>query len=169
MSIDIKGYVCGYWREQKGGSMALKRKRRRYESDLMYVFRCYGHQNIRARHSKTIEFTVDREIEVKADCIIGVGAIFDANELKKFEGRVLITVECDGLVDEFHAIVNPGFDDDREMVLRRSRYCSKRTFGVMLSKGADGLNRDIAKLMREPGREMVVTVLQKPVRKLPTE
>ena len=169
MGIDIEELVCGYWREQKGGSMALKRKRRRYESDLMYAFRCYGHQNIRARHSKTIEFTGDGEIEVKADCIIGVGANYDVHELKKFNGKVLITVECHGLIDECHAIVNPGFNDDVEIVLRKSRYCSKRTFGVMLSKGADGLNRDIAKLMREPGREMVVTVFQKPVRKLPTE
>ena len=39
----------------------------------------------------------------------------------------------------------------------------------MLDKGADGLKRGIAELMRQPAREMIVTVYQKPVRKLPVE
>lgn len=147
--------------------MALKRERRRYESELRYVFRCYGHRNVRAKHVKTIEFTRDREIGVRADCVVGVGADFELAELKKFRGKILITVECGGMVDEFHAIVNPNFSDEREVVLRKSRYSSARTFGVMLNKGSDGLKRDIAELMREPGREMAVRMYQKPVRKLP--
>ncbi len=149
--------------------MALKRRRRRYESELKRSFRCYGHPNIRAKHSKTIEFTKDTEIELCADCIIGVDADFDLNELKKFRDKILITVECGGLVDEFHAIVNPDFNDDREVVLRKSRYRSRRTFGVMLNKGADGLNRSVAELMRQPDTEMIVSIYQKPVRKLPVE
>ena len=149
--------------------MSLKRKRRRYEAEGRYVFRCYGHRNVRAKHGKTIEFTKDDEIGVKADCVVGVRADFELAELKRFEGKILITVECGDAVDEFHAIVNPDFCDEREMVLRKGRYSSGRTFGVMLNKGADGLKREMAKLMREPGAEMVVTVYQKPVKKVSAE
>ncbi len=149
--------------------MAMKRKRRRYESELRYVFRCYGHRNIRAKHPKTIEFTKDEEIGAKADCIIGVKADYDLSELKRFRGNILITIECNEIADEFHAIVNPNFSNEREVVLRKSRYRSPRTFGVMLNKGANGLKRDIARLMQVPEKEMVVTVYQKPVRKLPVE
>jgi hypothetical protein len=149
--------------------MALKRKKRRYESNLEYSFRCYGHPNVRAKHPKTIEFTKDTEIGLKADCIIGVDADFDLGELKKFRERILIAVQCGGLADEFHAIANPDFDDDREVVIRKSRYRCRRTFGVMLNKGANGLKRGMAELMRRPTSEMIVTVYQKPVKKLPVE
>ena len=149
--------------------MAMKRKRRRYESELRYVFRCYGHRNIRAKHTKTIEFTKDEEIGLKADCIIGVKADYDLSKLKRFRDNILITIECDEIADEFHAIVNPNFSDESEVVLRKSRYRSPRTFGVMLNKGADGLKRDIARLMQEPEKEMTVTVYQKPVRKQTVE
>ena len=146
--------------------MALKRKKREYESEVNYVFRCYGHGNIRAKHEKTIEFTKDGEISVKADCIIGVRADFDLEELREFRDKVLVVVECGDFQDEFHAIVNPDFSDEREMVLRKSRYSTARTFGVMLSKGAAGLKREIVRMMRDPGREMIVTVHQKPVRRM---
>jgi len=149
--------------------MALRRKRWRYESEVEYVFRCWGCPNIRAKHGKTIEFTRDDEIGIRADCVIGIRADFELGELKKFKGKILISVECGGVVDEFHAIVNPNFSDDREVVLRKSRYSSARTFGVMLNKGADGLKRDIAKLMRNPEQEMIVRIFQKPVRKIVAE
>ena len=149
--------------------MALKRKTHKYISDLMYAFNCFGHPNIRAKHSKTIEFTKDADISIKADCIIGVRADFKTQEIKKFTGKIFLTVECDGIIDEFHAIVNPGFKDDREVVFRKGKFISQRTFGVMLNKGADGLKREIANKMREPDKEMRVTIFQKPIVKLLTE
>ena len=149
--------------------MALTRKIHKYSSELIYSFECFGHPNIRAKHSKTIEFTKDADISIKADCIIGVCANFDKNELKKINGKVLLTVECDGTADEFHSIVNPSFDDNREVVLRKGRFISQRTYGIMLNKGADGLKREIVKKMREPDKIMRITIFQKPVIKLPNE
>jgi uncharacterized protein len=146
--------------------MSLKRKIRKYDSEVKYCFRCFGHPNIRAKHSKTIEFTKDAEIGVKADCIIGVKADFESLELKEFKGRILIVVESEDVTDEFHAMVNPDYNDDREVVLRKGQYLSERTFGIMLNKGADGLKREIANKMRKSGKEMLVTIYQKPVIKL---
>ncbi len=125
---------------------------------MRYVFHCFGHENIRAKHAKTIEFTKDADLTPKGDCIIGVRADYDLQSVQKLQGRIRITVEVNGLQDVFRASVNPAFDDDHEMVLRRSRFRSKRTLGVNLNKGAAGLDRDIVRLMRDPQAEMKVTL-----------
>ncbi len=124
----------------------------------MYVFHCYGHENIRATHPKTIEFTKDTDLTVRGDCIVGVRATFDASELKKLKGKVRITVEVNGLQDVFKAVINPYFDDDHEIVFRKSRYSSRRTLGNQLSKGSNRLDRDIVELMQTPDTVMKVTV-----------
>jgi len=123
---------------------------------MRYVFHCFGHENIRAKHPKTIEFTKDAHLTPRGDCIIGVGADFDLHSVKRLRGRIRITLEVNGLQDTFWASVNPDFEDDHEMVFRKSGFRSKRTLGVKLSKGANGLNRDIVRLMRDPKTKMKV-------------
>jgi hypothetical protein len=125
---------------------------------MKYVFHCSGHENVRAKHAKTIEFTKDAHLTPKGDCIIGIQADFDLASVKELQGKVKITVEVDGLQDTFWAIINPGFDDEHEMVFRRSRFRSKRTLGIRLNKGAIGLDRDIVQLMRNPETRMKVTL-----------
>ena len=125
---------------------------------MKYVFHCYGHENIRATHVKTIEFTREREITPRGDCIIGTGAEFDASEMQRLSGKVRITVEVGGLRDTFKARINPNFEDDREIVFRKSRYHSKRTLGFGLSKGANRLDREIVKIMQNPASVMTVSI-----------
>ena len=125
---------------------------------VRYVFHCHGHENIRAKHNKTIEFTKDEDLTPRGDCIIGVGADFDLLTVKGLAGWIRISVEVDGVQDTFSAFVNPDFGDDHEMVFRRSRFRSKRTLGVSLNKGAFGLKRDIVQSMRNPKARMKVTL-----------
>lgn len=125
---------------------------------MTYTFHCFGHENIRAKHDKTIEFTVDSELTHRGDCIIGVRADFDPAEVKKLAGKVRITVEVEGLSDRFYALINPDFSSGQEMVFRRSRYNSDRTLGFNLNKGAIGLDREIVRLMKNPAAVMKVTL-----------
>jgi len=125
---------------------------------MSYAFYCFGHENIRAKHAKTIEFTRDAHLSTRGDCIIGVRADFDLSSVKRLRGRIRITVEVNGLQDTFRALVNPDFDDDHEMVFRRSGCRSKRTLGVYLNKGAVGLDREIVRLMRDSQAKMKVTL-----------
>ena len=125
---------------------------------MRYVFHCFGHENVRAKHPKTIEFTKDAHLTPRGDCIIGLKADFDLPSVKRLRGRIRITVEVNGLQDTFWAFVNPDFDDDHEMVFRRSRFRSKRTLGIHLNKGAIGLDRDIVRLMRSPETKMKVVL-----------
>ena len=48
-----------------------------------YSFFAYGHKNILATHKTTIEFTKDRELSLRGNCILGVNADFNLIELKK--------------------------------------------------------------------------------------
>jgi hypothetical protein len=123
-----------------------------------YTFRCYGHENIRAKHHKTIEFTKDMDLTRHGTCILGVSADFDVDRLKTLSGKIKITVEVEGLTDKFYATINPDFDDEHEIVFRRSRYRSRRTLGVLLNKGANTLRRDIVQLMKDPKQVMEVTL-----------
>ncbi len=125
---------------------------------MKHIFHCYGHKNIRATHYKTIEFTKDLHLTAKGDCIIGVKADFDASELKKLRGKVRITVDVNGMKDTFKAVINPYFDDDHEIVFRKSTYSSKRTLGNKLNKGAHRLERAIVELMQNPHTVMKVTI-----------
>lgn len=125
---------------------------------MRYTFQCWGHPNIRALHTRTIEFTKDHTLTERGDCIIGIKADFRKEELKRFSRKVRIIVEAGDLTDRFKAYVNPRFDDDREMVLRKSRHRSGRTFATDLNRGSNKLDRDIVELMRDPETKMKVTV-----------
>ena len=43
---------------------------------MLITFKAYGHENIRATHNRTIEFTKHKELSVRGDCIIGVNSDF---------------------------------------------------------------------------------------------
>ena len=125
---------------------------------MKYVFHCLGHPNIRAKHPKTIEFTKDVHLTPRGDCIIGIGADFDLASVKSLRGRLRITVKVEGLQDTFWAFANPYFDDEHEIVFRKSGFRSRRTLGINLNKGAADLNRDIVRLMRNPEAKMEVVL-----------
>jgi 16S rRNA (adenine(1408)-N(1))-methyltransferase len=127
-----------------------------------YSFFVYGHPNIRATHFKTLEFTKDTELTERGDCIIGIKADFDIARLKQFQKkiRIICEIEHEGRVlrSEFKSKVHPGFNDDHEMVLRKSGFPSERTFGIGLNLGANHLDREMVKLLQDPNTKMKVTI-----------
>ncbi len=138
---------------------------------MKYTFFCYGHSNIKAKHVRTLEFTKDTDLSERGDCIIGIRADFNKTELQKFRGKIKITVQIINddknsitnlstpiLQDTFRAVVNPKFDDEHEMVFRKSLYPSPRTFGHFLNKGANCLDRKMVELLKNPTTKMAVTI-----------
>ena len=51
---------------------------------MKYSFHAFGHKNLLGTHKNTLEFTKDKNLTLKGDCIVGVNADFDAGELKNF-------------------------------------------------------------------------------------
>ena len=127
---------------------------------MEYCFYCSGHENIRATHHKTIEFTKDMELSPGGTCVIGINADFDYRYLKRLSGQIKIVLEVGDFSDSFTAIINPEFEDEREVVFRKSAYSSARTLAQYLDKGAKDLNRDIIKLMRSRDSRMKVTITE---------
>ena len=113
-------------------------------------FHAYGHPNILATHKTTLEFTKDHELSLKGDCIIGVKADFELYKLKEFIRKaknksIAITIETAGkkITETIHAELNPDFGDEKEIVIRKTDFVSKRTLGIRSNKAAFDLNSDL--------------------------
>lgn len=122
---------------------------------MEYSFTCYGHENITCKHKTTLEFTKDDDLSLKGDCIIGVKADFSLVQLKNFikslgnNNKITITIKNNiaenKIIEKINAEINPCFDSDKEMVIRKSDFADKRTFAINADKAACDLNKDLIK------------------------
>lgn len=138
---------------------------------MEYSFICYGHKNITAKHRTTLEFTKDKDVSLKGDCIIGVGADFSLKEIKKFvkdkanankktinKIPIKIIIGINNLKEEINGFLNTGFDDPKEIVVRKSDFKSKRTLVFLADKGAFELNRDLIGFLKEEKSKIKVII-----------
>ena len=125
---------------------------------MEYSFNCYGHENITARHKTTLEFTKDRDLSLKGDCIIGVKADFSLPQLKNFiksidNNKITIIIETmnninknnNKIIEKINAEINPGFNSDKDIVIRKSDFRDERTLAVKADKAAFELSRELIK------------------------
>ena len=131
---------------------------------MSYQFSAYGHPNITAKHKTTLEFTKDKNVSLKGDCIIGVNTDFEIKELKKFiqnykSEKIHIEIKStDGKIkDEFEAELNKEFDDEREIVIRMGSFKSKRTLAINASKSASHL-KEFSWYLKDPNNKLIVKI-----------
>jgi len=123
-----------------------------------FLFNCYGHENIRATHSATLEFTKDDFVTLQGDCIVGINADFDYAALKKFlvgKEKLLVEIKVGEFVETVECSVNPDFCSEHEIVIRRSDFISERTLGVRCTKTSAELDRQV--VVQEAGKKIEVT------------
>lgn len=131
-----------------------------------YSFTCDGHENIRATHVKTMEFTKDTDLSIQGDCIVGINADFKLDELKKFKGKVKFVLsavdpETNEIIESVHKCkVNQNFESDHEIVLRKSTFQSDRTFGFFLNRGSNRVERKIIELLQKKVSKLTVTIFE---------
>ncbi len=116
------------------------------------IFIAYGHPNITAKHKTTIEFTKDKEVSLDGDCIVGVNSDFDLNEIKDFireNKEIKVIVKVDNIEEEINCEVNKNFNNDKEIVIRKTDFVSERTLGIKANKSASELRRDLIKKLRD--------------------
>ncbi|MBU4534244.1 MAG: DUF371 domain-containing protein [Euryarchaeota archaeon] len=120
---------------------------------IKYIFYAQGHPNVTSKHRSTLEVTLDPEIGIQADCIIGVKS--DKNmldfpgELKKAisrEGaqvRLLLstTRHHEEIIGKGHPDLS--LDHPTDMVCRKSDYICSRTLMIKADKAACDLNQDL--------------------------
>ena len=127
---------------------------------MTFSFTATGHKNVLCSHRNTIEFTHDKNLTLRGDCILGVNAGYSLKEIKKqnFSGKIRITLQVDKLEEEIIADYNPDFEDSHEMVLRRTGYMDKRTFGINATKIAKDIKRDLVEKMKNPDAVLAITI-----------
>lgn len=127
----------------------------------MYSFKCYGHKNITSSHNNTLEFTKDKDIGKIAHCIIGVNSEFSLEKIKEEisnKEKLTVTVQADDVKEEIVCLVNTDFDDEKEIVIRKSEFNSKRTLGIRCDKASSDLSSKLKDKFKNPEQEIIVTI-----------
>ncbi|MBI5389243.1 DUF371 domain-containing protein [Candidatus Woesearchaeota archaeon] len=125
----------------------------------MYSFRAYGHPNVLGTHRNTFEFTKDAYLTPQGDCIIGIKADFSLTEIKKqMFDKIKITITTENVVEVVHAIYNPSFSSDHEMVIRITDYKDARTFAAHADKAAKHLSTKLTDVLKNPLQQLTITI-----------
>ncbi len=133
------------------------------------VVEAYGDPNVRALHRTTFEITKDDYLTPRGDCIIGIRsskALADLSDefrdIMRHENSILIAIlKCQDIVDVVICRGSPNLtlSSDRKIIFRKSAYTSPDTIGIMCSKAARDLRRDlIEKLMNRSSKLDVILV-----------
>ena len=150
---------------------------------MRYSFTCYGHENVTAKHKTTLEFTKDEELSLEGDCIVGVKADFSFDSLKKFinktpnqHKKITITIKTikkdennnnkiknkdkiKKLIEEkITAEINPEFNSDNEIVIRKTNFLSERTFAIKADKSSSELNRNLIDFLKDKTNKVMVVL-----------
>jgi hypothetical protein len=111
-------------------------------------------------HKNSLEFTKDSHLTRNGDCIVGINATFDKDEIVSFiKNKEKITIDFflrDKLLDTLECTPNPNFSDEHEIVIRIGTFCSDRTFGINSTKSSYALNRDMVSLLKSENTKIKV-------------
>lgn len=127
-------------------------------------FTARGHANLVATHEVSIEFTRDANLSREGDCIVGVGADYDPEEVRRLADyrKLHVAIRSGPIEETFVCGVNGGFSAEGEIVFRKSSHCSPRTLGIGATKSAFQLSRLLAERLRasEASAEITITPIK---------
>lgn len=137
-----------------------------------YKFSAYGHPSILGTHKTTLEFTKDEELTLRGDCIVGIKADFELDELRDFikkssNKKIALTIETISnknskkIKETIYAKINSSFNDNAEFVIRKTNFVSERTFAIHSNKAAFDLNRDLISFLKGENNKISVIIENK--------
>jgi hypothetical protein len=128
----------------------------------------YGHENIRATHKTTLEFTKDKNLTKNGDCIIAVAAdkgLADLSRefkerLRKPNAKLTILIEAGGITEQIQAYSSQQLvlTHPTDAVIRKSSYLCARTLAIHADKAADNLSRELVKKLENPKQKVKITL-----------
>jgi hypothetical protein len=120
----------------------------------------YGHKNVRANHTRTIEITTEPDLTIQGDCIIGVTADCGCKaipeklkkKLRRSDSKVRITITVSG---KSFKVSGRGHEDlklenPHDLVIRKSNFMCPRTLAIGCDKACDDMPRDMVKQLQNP-------------------
>lgn len=129
---------------------------------------CYGHENVRAAHRSTLEFTKDDYLTPRGDCILCIKASKGLRDLSpEFKEalrkgkRLLVRIRVDDAVDEVTAYGDERltFESESSIIIRKSTYIDGRTLAVRASKAARDIDRKIVEKLKNPKQKAVIELI----------
>jgi hypothetical protein len=126
----------------------------------------YGHKNVKAKHKTTIEFTKDRDLTPKGDCIIAVSAnkaLNDLNikfkeEIRKKGAKLVIFIKVGELYDVINAFGDSKLTltHSKDVVIRKSKYICSRTLAINADKAAFDLKKELIEKLKDPSQKVEI-------------
>lgn len=137
----------------------------RNKKEVIYA---YGHENIQSTHKTTIEFTKDKNLSKRGNCIVAVSSDKSLNELceefkkrlRKNDSQIVIIIEVEGMIDRIIArgstkLLLTNFKD---IVIRKSDYICDRTLAIKANKAAYDLDKKLVNKLRDPKNRAKITL-----------
>lgn len=129
---------------------------------------CWGHENVRATHRSTLEFTKEDFLTPRGDCILCIKADKGINDLSeefkkalKSGKRLRIKIKVDGVEDELTAWGDESLilEHPTSMVIRKSEYVDSRTLALRADKAARDIKREIVEKLRNPEQRAIIELI----------
>lgn len=128
-----------------------------------------GHGNIRATHKTTLEFTKEKSLTKKGDCIIAVNVDKGFSNLnqsfidlcKSNDCKIVVILECEGITDEIIGSGHPDltFQHPSDMVIRKSPFICPRTLMIRANKAARNLNKQLISKLQDAHAKVKITLI----------
>ncbi|MGZ7210158.1 MAG: DUF371 domain-containing protein [Methanobacterium sp.] len=135
---------------------------------MEFIFHAKGHHNVTSAHKSTFEVTMDKEIGINADCILGVSSDAKLQDfppelrkaLKKQNTPIKVQLETENGFDEIIGYGHPELtlDHPTDMVCRKSEFKCSRTLMIKSDKAAIDLNRKLIDDLKE-GKDLKVKII----------
>ncbi len=128
----------------------------------------FGHKNIRALHTKTIEITTEPDLTLNGDCIVGVNATCGCNDipeqmknlLRNPKSKILFTIlvkdisfKVKGTGHKNLILTNP-----RDIVIRKSSFICPRTLAIRCNMASDDIPRQMIKILQNPDSKGIFAI-----------
>ncbi|RLF76429.1 DUF371 domain-containing protein [Palaeococcus sp. (in: euryarchaeotes)] len=129
---------------------------------------CWGHENVRATHKSTLEFTKEDFLTPRGDCILCIKANKGIRDLSeefkkalKSGKKLTIKIMVDEIEDELTAWGDERLilDHATSMVVRKSEYIDSRTLAVRADKAARDIKREIVEKLKNPEQKAVIELI----------
>ena len=138
-------------------------------SEVKEVISAQGHENILATHKTTLEFTKDKHLSKKGDCIVAVAAdksLADLSaefkeNLQKPHAKLTVLIEAGGITEQVIAQGSPKLilTHPTDVVIRKSDYVCNRTLAVHADKAAKDLARNLLEKLKNPKQKVKITLV----------
>jgi len=117
-----------------------------------------GHKNVRATHKTTAEFTVEKEISTRADCILLVDCDKGLKDfpdylkeaVRSLRAVIVVKLIVGGRIEVFTGRGDPRltYDHPTDIVVRKSDFICSRTLMVRSDKAAIDVDREIVSMLK---------------------